>query len=1249
MVKRNHIPNYTFEKLHEDYPGKITNESLLKNQSEYLREDDEDDPTNFVIRDDCMEGIDYKLIPRRVWKVLEQRFGGYAIIRRKDPDTYNRKYTIKFPHFPILILPPAGQISLESFPLPMPIYMEPEDTFERIQKKINRIVNKMFGENERHIPIRVWKCDQSYQVYQKFKRFVDQYDLDKPSLLLKIQESEGQPQVDKNIEENSGIEFPGQQLDSILQKTYKDMDRGDQGIRSDQDLFVVEQANQAGQFIFRFNKDPGTYGKCENCYMTGQLKSKCICKKVSYCNESCRKNDEKYHLPKCDAENEVDFSKLAFEKQSDSRNGVVGLYNLGNTCFMNSALQCLSNTWALTKYFLEKHFIGEINEDNPLGTKGHLVFQYAKLLNELWNKGSDTFTPNQLKNVIGKQNAMFQGNAQHDSQEFLNFLLDTLHEDLNRVQKKPYVETQDSNNRPDEVVAKEFWDGHLQRNMSIIVDLFQGQYRSTLKCPNCNRISVSFDPYMSIPLPIPLNFTINYFFLHYRIDKKIYRYELSVKMSDSMMDVKQLIAKHASEFYKTFISPYEFIMAQIDKSDFSITQLFSDSLPSSVLNINLNSNFLFAYQIHPDAINRNRLPEVTDNEITEASQLPFEQKVQEDRNIDQDDEEEKIDHDEVPSKPLPQISLKKLESIPIEEMINPNWIFVQVMPAIRGARSSGNYSYMSYNQSKYENIQAIPRLFWFNKEQNLLDIYKNLVQSYSFTADFTNEQHDAEKYFEEKYEKLIYKLNNGEESDIDEMSQDITDFPFIINIINQNKSYYAPPCKSCGSKSCKNCPMPVSIQKNFGDLLDQMVHKTKFKNNMNLFVNQDEFKHMNDSDDDNNSASTWNDNNDQWSKFKTGVQDDSDDEETKKADEEKKKKEDNKGRHKVFSLELVFVNRIIRENVAQMKSKLLSFDHHPRELYEQEQNKKTYGGGSKSKSKPTQQIQDCLEYFRHTEKLDKDNSWYCNKCKDHVQASKTIEIYSVPPVIIFCLQRFKSHNIYFKDKLEDKIVFPINDLDMSPFVVSKEQKNSSLLYDLYAVSNHYGSLSFGHYTAYAKNHETGRWYDYNDSNVSECHSSSEVVSGAAYVLYYVRKDFFPDGQIDYNSIKKVIDDPELMLKLTTKQQVDPSAASLSQTNNSSANAKLSSAINLDHNYIKSSDQMNDDEAAGAAYMNFDINPQDSHYEIIENKADDNSDYNIMHISDDDDVRQDLEFNDVGPAPIVNGYKNLDNSDMEEED
>ena len=132
---------------------------------------------------------------------------------------------------------------------------------------------------------------------------------------------------------------------------------------------------------------------------------------------------------------------------------------------------------------------------------------------------------------------------------------------------------------------------------------------------------------------------------------------------------------------------------------------------------------------------------------------------------------------------------------------------------------------------------------------------------------------------------------------------------------------------------------------------------------------------------------------------------------------------------------------------------------------------------------------------------------------------------------------------------------------MSPFVVSNELKASnSMLYDLYAVSNHYGSQTFGHYTAYAKNHETGKWYDYNDSNVSECYSPNDVVSPAAYVLYYVRKDFFPDGNVDYEAIKRVIDDPELMQKLTAKPEPTETTvanSSSAKTNHSSSNTHLS--------------------------------------------------------------------------------------------
>lgn len=84
------------------------------------------------------------------------------------------------------------------------------------------------------------------------------------------------------------------------------------------------------------------------------LNCACVCKLVKYCDELCRKRDEKFHLSQCSAQYDEAIKGIESNgKSSAAKNGIVGLSNLGNTCFMNSSIQCISNCYELTKFFLD--------------------------------------------------------------------------------------------------------------------------------------------------------------------------------------------------------------------------------------------------------------------------------------------------------------------------------------------------------------------------------------------------------------------------------------------------------------------------------------------------------------------------------------------------------------------------------------------------------------------------------------------------------------------------------------------------------------------------------------------------------------------------------------------------------------------------------------------------------------------------------------------------------------------------------
>ncbi len=151
-------------------------------------------------------------------------------------------------------------------------------------------------------------------------------------------------------------------------------------------------------------------------------------------------------------------------------------------------------------------------------------------------------------------------------------------------------------------------------------------------------------------------------------------------------------------------------------------------------------------------------------------------------------------------------------------------------------------------------------------------------------------------------------------------------------------------------------------------------------------------------------------------------------------------------------------------------------------------------------------INDCLNHFKLTEKLDKNNEWYCSVCKKHQKAYKKLELYYIPKNLILHLKRFEysSAGKYrtYAEKIGSVIDFPLQDLDFNNFVIGKHNDKKTE-YDLYAVSQHYGGVGGGHYTASCRNN--GKWYDFNDSSVNVTNENS-VVSSSAYMLFYSRKD-----------------------------------------------------------------------------------------------------------------------------------------------
>lgn len=319
---------------------------------------------------------------------------------------------------------------------------------------------------------------------------------------------------------------------------------------------------------------------------------------------------------KCDrnVEERIAEWKRRFTAEPGRVPGVIGIRNHGNTCFINAILQCLSYTDILAEYFVLDVYKGDLKRKKKLQTltalykrgsgngvgsgsntnggvdfcgRGEVTEQLATLLKSLWSLQYDPEISVRFKSLVEKHASQYKGGSQHDAQEFLLWLLDRVHEDLNmasgrlkrhRKNNAKFDADKEDQNPTDEVLAAESLANYMRSNNSFVMDVFQAQFRSSLTCPSCDKQSNTFDPFLCVSLPIPQKQMMPVFVTVLYIDQTPRQVKLGVSIGvhETIGDLRTMLSND------TGIEHGQILLAEID--DLTFRRTFKDSDPVSVIN-----------------------------------------------------------------------------------------------------------------------------------------------------------------------------------------------------------------------------------------------------------------------------------------------------------------------------------------------------------------------------------------------------------------------------------------------------------------------------------------------------------------------------------------------------------------------------------------------------------------------------------------------------------------------------------------
>lgn len=798
--------------------------------------------------------------------------------------------------------------------------------------------------------------------------------------------------------------------------------------------------------------------------------------------------------------------------------GNLGLSNLGNTCYMNSALQCLVHVPEVCQYFFYDLYERELNRKNPLGNNGEVATSFSNLIHKLFDpKSGSSVTPREFKYTIGRYSSMFHGYQQQDTQEFLSWLLDALHEDLNRIHKKPYTEKpelkdEDIGNMEAIIkLARDCWDLYKQRNDSIIVDLFTGLYQSTLVCPVCEKQSITFDPFNDFTLPLPVSKNWYHTFTIVLAPdgseaSQIYELEVELSKTSNLDELKAYLGEYLG------VDPTHLFLFEIFRNyfykDYQTSMSVNNFIPISEL-ISDDDNVI-VYVIPHDPTRDLIVPVVNivqDADVSYSIKEPFGIPLF----VVCDKLTDIYSFGSIRAKVEQAVKLLTRENL--EEQY----------PEARGTGNSKYFSSDDFPLIKRECGLADEKMEGASPED---------TDGYDSDISLAHPSVSASFGFEMKVYESSFKGYRGSQRHMQQNNAEAESGGLRIPHGRPNFKNLAPLAAKLPALKRKYYHYPELVAQNeaeeySGLSQDSRKYYAEAKANGFEVVGSNNHGSQNVSSiqpvssggklstplsdaDDSDAGSNWVDV--EPLLLSEGK--------LPESGSEIDQATDNKHLDESFSGASTGLASTEEKRPPLLSSNSMLVIEWEPEVYKQffdspesqtwsapckipnskvEASKKQWSLQEES----TISLHDCLKSFSIPEVLGGQDLWYCPKCKDHRRATKTIQLWSTGDILTIHLKRFQSAR-RFSDKISSVVDFPIEGLDMSEYVNSPV-RSEDLVYDLIAIDNHFGGLGGGHYTASVLNFKDNKWYYFNDSRVTPIEDPKECITSAAYLLFYKRR------------------------------------------------------------------------------------------------------------------------------------------------